>query len=672
MNCYLRQNQAKFNFQGLQFVMSILLSVGLSGVPNTLLSQDFSGTREVVIQYSSKKMIAVGFVPGLTFEEKSAVFEAEPMLAPFHSSQELIGSGIAVATPPIGTMLSSKDLKALLSRLQAHPGVLFAHPFLENEKGSLFGITNELYVKLAPDQPESFTRLKSMALLANAQILGPDLYLPGVYKLQTDKHSLGNPVELAVWMEESGFFAYAAPNYLFNPIVATNDLYFKYQWHLRNDGTTFQGDGTPGADMKVEDAWTLTTGDPSIKVAILDSGTDTLHPDLVDNLLSGYDATGGGTKGYPNIDLTQNGHGTACSGIIGAKGNNSIGVAGVCYDCSIVPVRVFYYQDIVLVGIQPWSTGGWMAGGINWASQTADADVLSQSWGLPDFLLFGLPDGTQIVEDAIATAAINGRGGLGLPMLFSSGNDGGAPIWPGRMAQAITVNASSQCDERKSPTSCDGENWEGNWGDSLDVTAPGVRITTTDMTGNLGYTPGDYTTTFNGTSAACPNAAGVMGLILSLKPTLTLSEARAILEGSCDKVGGYAYNTIKNHGSWSIEMGYGRLNAYKALQSVGRDPGLDARGGNSQGLFLEIWPNPTHQFMNLRVLNTREGENIDIHLTDSQGRQIKIDFTELIQASGNQRYFSLDFRGDQLSTGIYFLEARQGQNRATGKVIYRN
>ena len=101
----------------------------------------------------------------------------------------------------------------------------------------------------------------------------------------------------------------------------------------------------------------------------------------------------------------------------------------------------------------------------------------------------------------------------------ASGNDGGSPIWPGRLDGVFAVNATSMCDERKHPGSCDGQNWEGNWGANLDISAPGVQIAATDMMGTAGYAPSHYSTDFGGTSAACPNAAGVMGLILSVSPT---------------------------------------------------------------------------------------------------------------------------------------------------------
>ncbi|MEM7040434.1 MAG: S8 family serine peptidase, partial [Bacteroidota bacterium] len=405
------------------------------------------------------------------------------------------------------------ELKDLLRRLEMQPEVRYAHPFVLSPEGAHFGIQDDFYVKLK--SPNQYAQLQQLASQTGTTIIGPDRYLPQVYHLRADKNAAADPLRLTLWLRSVADFAYVDVNYLVNPIVATNDPFYIHQWSLENTGIAIQGNGTPGADMSVPEAWNITTGASNIKIAIVDSGTDTAHPDLRDNLLPGYDGNGNGSEGYPNTTYAEDAHGTNCAGIVAAKGDNNIGVAGVCYDCSIIPVKVFYYINNPFGGTFPFSDGNAMADGINWAVQTGDADVLSNSWGVPDILHAALPGGTSIVEDAIQTALSSGRDGKGCLLFFSSGNDGGAPLWPGRLAGCISVNATSMCDERKTPMSCDGANWEGNFGDSLDIGAPGVQVATTDMTGSMGYDPSDYNLSFGGTSAACPNAAGVMGLILS-------------------------------------------------------------------------------------------------------------------------------------------------------------
>ncbi|MCP4633090.1 MAG: T9SS type A sorting domain-containing protein, partial [candidate division Zixibacteria bacterium] len=114
-------------------------------------------------------------------------------------------------------------------------------------------------------------------------------------------------------------------------------------------------------------------------------------------------------------------------------------------------------------------------------------------------------------------------------------------------------------DERISTSSCDGEYWGANYGDSLEISAPGVFMYTTDRQGTPGYSTGDYYDSFNGTSSACPTAAGVAALVRSANRDLTNAQARVILRTTCDQVGGYVYSPK------SYELGYGRVNAHRAV-----------------------------------------------------------------------------------------------------------
>jgi len=227
---------------------------------------------------------------------------------------------------------------------------------------------------------------------------------------------------------------------------------------------------------------------------------------------------------------------------------------------------VFNYENL-LGEIQPWSETAFFLNAMGWQN-TNNIDVSSNSWGIPDYLLALFPGSDTLVNAVIDEVVENGRGGLGVPMLFSSGNDGVTdtiPIWPARYEKTIAVGATSMCDEHKTPSSCDGENWAGNWGEGLDVSAPGVRIPTIDMLGGNGFHSSEYYNSFNGTSAACPNAAGVVALMLSHTPGLPEWFTRKALAKTCEKVGGYNYSEWKWAGSWSYELGYGRVNAVNAV-----------------------------------------------------------------------------------------------------------
>ncbi len=220
-----------------------------------------------------------------------------------------------------------------------------------------------------------------------------------------------------------------------------------------------------------------------------------------------------------------------------------------------------------------------LASSINWAVQNG-AHVLSNSWGHNALV-------SSYIDGAITNAINNGRNGLGCIVVFSTGNDNGAVLYPANSnPNILAVGAISECGQRKSLTSCDGESWGSNFGTTLDVVAPGVLIPTTDRTGTNGYntnlaihplnggtrittdyTNNDYTVWFNGTSSACPHVAGVAALILSVNPSLTGQQVRDIIEQTAQKTGGYNYATTtgRTNGTWHNQMGYGLVNALCAV-----------------------------------------------------------------------------------------------------------
>jgi subtilisin family serine protease len=128
----------------------------------------------------------------------------------------------------------------------------------------------------------------------------------------------------------------------------------------------------------------------------------------------------------------------------------------------------------------------------------------------------------------------------------------------------LTVGASNQWDERKTRTSRDGEDWWGsNVGDGLDIMAPGVAILTTDISGKRGYSTGQTTGTFNGTSSATPLVAAAAALVLSVRPDLTEEEVRQLLIDTTDPMG-------RGKPGWTKFLGHGRLNAFEALRAARR------------------------------------------------------------------------------------------------------
>jgi thermitase len=303
--------------------------------------------------------------------------------------------------------------------------------------------------------------------------------------------------------------------------------------------------------VKAVEAWSLVQGDARIRIAILDEGVDTSHSDLAASIVGTYD----GTSDTPNQDPNPwDGHGTACAGLAAAIPNNDVGIKGVGAGCSILGVRIAY--SAARGG--SWVTNNsWIARSINWAWDSGKADVISNSWG------GGAP--SNAINSAFLQAQNHGRGGKGCAVVIAAGNSDGPILYPSNLSNLITVTASNEFDEPKTPNSRDGETWWGScFGPQSDIAAPGVHNLTTDNSGAAGYDPGDFTPDFNGTSSSTPLVAGAIGLMFSANPGLSYLEVAEILRDTAEKVGGVNYGFTGHN----ARMGFGRLNVEGAVRAA--------------------------------------------------------------------------------------------------------
>jgi subtilisin family serine protease len=423
--------------------------------------------------------------------------------------------------------------------------VIMASPCFKFPNGKKMGLSNNLYVKLK--NASDVNLLYEQATKMHLEVLGYNQFMPLWFTLSCNKKTTVNALAVANVLYETGLFESAEPEFMYHDLAASNDTDFSSQWGLKNTGQ--YGNAFAGIDTKAEKAWNITTGSPDIKVAVFDHGFEMNHPDLQANTYgTGYDANSGTSPAQ-----VRGSHGTACAGIIGAVQNNNLGVSGIAPKSKLISISInLFFSDT------PQS----LANGFNWAWQNG-ADVISNSWG-------GY-EPSSIIDDAITNTFTNGRGGRGTVIVFAAGNENNTNIrYPGNSnPQILLVGALSPCGERKNPGSCDGEGWGSCFGSKLDIMAPGVKIATTDRQGNNGYTATDYTLTFNGTSSACPFAAGVAALILSVNPELTVQQVTDIIEKTAQKTRTdlYNYGTTpeRPNGTWSNEMGYGLINAYEAV-----------------------------------------------------------------------------------------------------------
>lgn len=303
--------------------------------------------------------------------------------------------------------------------------------------------------------------------------------------------------------------------------------------------------GAPWALEKigVSHAWKKTKGSSQVRIAILDEGVDTGHKGLKKAVVAERDFIGDqGNSARPDGD---DAHGTCCAGIALSRHRDYPGIAP---RCSLIAARIAMDDG----------TGSWIfddfatADAIDWCWRQGAA-VLSNSWG------GGTP--SDPIIRAFSRARTQGRGGRGSVVVVAAGNDQGPIEFPGTVRGVVTVGASNPADERKTKTSSDGEYWWGScYGSTLSLLAPGVFCHTTDITGPHGYEDGDFTKTFNGTSAAAPHVAGAAALMLTRNPELSASEVRRILRNTAKK--------LKGQKGWTRQLGYGRLDVRAAVDAV--------------------------------------------------------------------------------------------------------
>ncbi len=279
-----------------------------------------------------------------------------------------------------------------------------------------------------------------------------------------------------------------------------NDPLYSSEWHL--------------GKIASPSAWDLTQGNSSIVVAVVDTGVDGTHPDLVNKMVPGYNV-------YNNNTDTSDvyGHGTMVAGIIGAETNNGLGVSSIAWLNPIMPIRITDSSLTVYYSV--------VANGITWAADHG-AKVINVS-------ISGVA-GSSTVTSA-ASYAMN----KGAVVVAAAGNCGCFDSTPAN-PYIISVSATDQNDNLAS--------WSST-GAYVDVAAPGVSIYTTTMGGGYG-TP-------SGTSVASPVAAGVMALIMSANPNLTPTQVISLLEANADDLGPVGYDT---------SYGYGRVDAYKAVAAA--------------------------------------------------------------------------------------------------------
>lgn len=621
----------------------------------------------------SKTQVAVRFNPGMKVKPKRKT-------APNEQVRDF----------EIVTAKSGIDAK--LDALRARPDVsVGTHVWLVDE-GDDSGLipTGQLYIEFKAGTAYE----KQMAVLDEYALNIRQVVSPEAYRVSTTPES-PNPVKCAMLLQKNRLVSVAEPEFLAKPVfgdfVAPSGKFISTQWHHENNGAPIPIIDIPnavfgtahfkkGADAKVKQAWAMLQGLGSreIKIAVIDTGFDTEHPTLrgdgskIRNSFNAVNRSGDASPWFQADDGSWGvfSHGTSCAAVA-AGVLDAQGVLGAAPNARIIPIKLdILSDDAIRNAFEHALLNG--------------ADIISCSLGFPK----PVPLST-FVSNTISRVAREGRNGKGIPIFIAAGNANPASNNQPRQIsdfaahpEVICVTASNSLDESSSYTF---------FGPNAFLCAPsngnegvGITTATVKVSSDGSSLEHAFTSRFGGTSSATPLTAGVCALMLSANPDLTLDEIKDILRRSVDKIAsGYDAN------GRSQRLGYGRLNAAKAVQkafdlagtgsNTGTNTGNTSTGSGSTtptatqrgkvtSKFLNVRSGPGTSFSKVKELKTGEIvellEKVSGFWRIGQGQFASADFIQVIASNGAPTP-SAGRKGKVTSP---FLNVRTGPNTTNAKV----
>ncbi|MEJ1929929.1 S8 family serine peptidase [Nostoc sp. NIES-2111] len=445
-----------------------------------------------------------------------------------------------------GGRATEASFQAAAAELLKRPDVVCVYPAFVGTGETPTYVTGQTLMHVATQDLALWRgRLEVMGLhLAEVLNQGPQTVLV------VDLPKGGDVFAQARNLWQSGKAATASPNLVFEAEshYVPNDPQYEQQTFLRQAND---------ADIDWDQAIDILASNPTnqVKVAVVDgNGFDLTHPDLVGRFVNPYDAVNDDND--PSPENASANHGTPCAGLVAANTNNSLGVASV---------GASYVQVVpIVIGYNATNTSFTTTALI---TARAATHIIAQSSIVASSHSYGRKVGNPLYTDASVLASYTNmrnspRGGLGACLLASTGNDTtlGSVNLPAYYGVAVGVGAVDVNDVKAIFS---------NYGDIVDIAAPGTSTLTIDRQGAAGYGNSDYTS-FSGTSAACPIVAGVVGLMGAASSSSTATDFETALFQTANKVGGYSYtnNPFKSSSTSSTELGYGRVNARDAVGRI--------------------------------------------------------------------------------------------------------
>ncbi|MCF8236570.1 MAG: fibronectin type III domain-containing protein [Saprospiraceae bacterium] len=378
-------------------------------------------------------------------------------------------------------------------------------------------------------------------------------------------HTRVNEMDFLTWISRQPDVMSAQFNHIGAFRKAPDDPNYFQQWHWKNTG---QNNGTVGADLDLEEAWDITTGGltatgDTIVVAIVDDGTDLDHPDLKNNHWinyqeipdNGIDDDGNGyiddyfgwNINQDNDNVDNGGHGVNVEGMIGAVGNNGVGLTGVNWDVKMMTIRPSSTQEALVIEAYTYALTQRKLYNKTNGAKGAFVVAMNSSWGID----FGDPADAPIWCAYYDTMGVYGILNCGATANLNIDIDIEGDLPTGCSSEyLISVTATDNKDKR---------NFSAFGKTTIDVAAPGEDVRTTSNNGN-------YTTT-SGTSFASPTTAGLIGLLYSAPCSNIGQLAKAAPAEAAKMVRDAIFEGVTKIAAFEDELVTGgRINAFNSLE----------------------------------------------------------------------------------------------------------